>query len=258
MLVKDLSKMGNARVSVEVLDGINCVLKQGASDVEIHFYQITAQHLKGVNSPALVKLDGLNLFIEHIPNRISLQELRAQPDLFAQLASLHRSEYIPSFPVKQHQWTDEATNEALKILNLPDTVESSIKQVQSLSSCIFESKNLISGDTNDGNWGTRDNGELVLFDWERFGHGSPAIDLAPLVTGLGTISDYKVIIGQYTQHNASLSETELLRHLIIAKCWIITEVVNILVSRNNPEKEKYIDWYRTNIPRWLDSVKSWL
>ncbi|NIY92113.1 phosphotransferase family protein [Vibrio diazotrophicus] len=255
MLAKDLSKMGNARVSVEVLDGINCVLKQDASEVEIHFYQTAAQNLKGVNSPALVKLDGNNLFIEHIPNRISLQELRAQPDLFVQLASLHRSEYFPSFPVKKHEWTDDATDEALRILNLPNSAESSIKRVQSLSSCIFECKTLISGDTNDGNWGTRDNGELVLFDWERFGHGSPAIDLAPLVTGLGTISDYKLIIGEYTRHNALLPDAELLRHLIIAKCWIIIEVVNILVSRNNPEQKKYLDWYKTTIPRWLASVK---
>lgn len=248
--------MGSARVSLETLDGVDCVLKQGASEVEINFYQSVAPHLLGVNSPVLLKVDGSNLYIEQIPNTISLNELRGKSELYAQLASLHRSESPSPFLVKKHEWTAFATNDALKILSLPDAVESSIKRIQSLSSCIFECNTLISGDTNDGNLGTRNNGELVLFDWERFGQGSPAIDLAPLVSGLGSTLEYELIVNQYIQHNSLLPETELIKHLIIAKCWIIIEVVNILVSRNKPEQEKYINWYRANIPNWLASVES--
>ncbi|WP_141195655.1 hypothetical protein [Vibrio sp. V12_P9A6T4] len=77
-----------------------------------------------------------------------------------------------------------------------------------------------------------------MFDWERFGQGSSAIDLAPLVNGLGSIGEYEKIISQYIKYNPVVSKTELIEHLIIAKCWIVIEVVNILVSRNNLEKKR--------------------
>ncbi|WP_070971225.1 phosphotransferase family protein [Vibrio sonorensis] len=252
---QDLSKMGSARVSVETLGGVNCVLKQGASEVEINFYQSAAPNLMGINTPKLLKIDKDHLYIEHIPNSLSLMELRTEPDLFSQLAALHCSQYIPTFAAKKHEWTAFATDQALKVLNLPDGVEYSIRRIASLSDCIFECKILISGDTNDSNWGKRKNGDLVLFDWERFGQGSPAIDLAPLVRGLGNIGEYREIATQYIKYNPVLSETELLEHLIIAKCWIIIEVVNILISRNNPDKGKYLNWYRANITKWLVSVE---
>ncbi|TFH89220.1 phosphotransferase family protein [Vibrio ouci] len=255
MSTQDLSKMGAARVSIETVGGINCVRKEGASEVEMHFYQSAAPNLVGVNTPELLKVDGSHLYIEYIPNRISLMDLRAKSDLFSQLAALHCSEYTPTFAVKKHEWTAFATEEAFKVLNLSGAVESSIKRIQSLSAGIFECKDLISGDTNEGNWGTRDNGDLVLFDWERFGQGSPAIDLAPLVSGLGSIAEYREIVTQYVKHNSAFSETELLKDLIIAKCRIVIEVVNILTSRDNPEQEKYINWYRANISKWLASVE---
>ncbi len=258
MSTQNLAKMGHARVSIESLNGVDCVLKQGASAVEIHFYQTAASHLTGVNAPALLQIDGSNLYIEHIPNSLSLQELRTRSELYAQLASLHLCKYIPAFAVKKHDWTRLATDNALKILKLSDCEASTVQYIQSLSGCIFECNTLISGDTNDGNWGTRNSGELVLFDWERFGYGSPAIDLAPLVNGMGTVADYKLIINQYTQHNPLWSQEKLLKHLIIAKCWIMVEVVNILVNRNNPQQETYINWYRVNIPLWLSAVKSML
>ncbi|MEJ3630482.1 choline kinase [Vibrio vulnificus] len=256
MSTQNLSRMGSARVSVETLDGIDCVLKQGASEVEMGFYRTVAPNLVGVNSPALLKAEGCNLYIERIPFTISLNELRARSELYTQLASIHLSEFTPTAPVKKHNWTTFDTREALNTLGLSEAVASSIERMQSISSQIFECNTLISGDTNEGNWGTRNNGELVLFDWERFGQGSPAIDLAPLVNGLGSIGEYEKIISQYIKFNPVVSETELLEHLIIAKCWIVIEVVNILVSRNNPEKEKYINWYRVNIPKWLSSVES--
>ena len=256
MTTQDLSKMGSARVSVEILDGVECVLKQGASKVELGFYQAAAPNLVGVNTPTLLKAEGRNLYIERIPNTISLNELRNRPDLYSQLASIHLSKYTPVVPVKKHRWTAFDTHEAITTLGLSDAVASSIERLRSISSQIFECDTLISGDTNDGNWGTRSNGELVLFDWERFGQGSPAIDLAPLVHGLGGISDYEKIISQYIEHNTVVSETELLEHLVIAKCWIVIEVVNILVRRNNPEKMKYINWFQANIPKWLTSVET--
>ncbi|USD42844.1 choline kinase [Vibrio sp. SCSIO 43135] len=255
MGTQDLSKMGAARVSIESIDGVDCVLKQGASPVEVGFYQYAAPNLVGVNSPELLKADGNCLYIEYIPHQIPLSELRMERALYAQLASLHRSDYVPTFTLKNHQWSVAETELALQKLNLPSGLESSVKRIQSLSSVIFDCDSLISGDSNDGNWGRKNSGELVLFDWERFGYGSPAIDLAPLVQGLGHIPEYKRIIDQYTQHNSQYPGAELLKHLVIAKCWIIVEVVNILSDREKPDLPTYINWYKANIPKWLDSVE---
>ena len=255
---EDLSKMGSAKVSLVELDGTTCVRKQGASEVESAFYQHAAQHLKGVNSPALILNDGPDLFLEYIPNSIPLSELQQTSSVYQQLADIHNSRYVPTFDVKQHRWNENDTDIALASLNLPLVTQDSLKYIQSLSRSLFNHNTLVSGDSNEGNWGRRDNGELVLFDWERFGYGSPAIDLAPLVSRMGTLSDYEFIVDQYLPHNNLIFREDLIKQLIIAKSWIVVEVTNILVSRNNPEASKYIHWFREQLPTWLATVEGQL
>lgn len=258
MSTKDLSKMGRASVHVIQHSGTSYILKQSATDVEINFYQFSASKIKGMNTPRLLKVEDRDLYIEFIPHQVSLQALQTNTSTYKQLARLHGSECIPAFATRKHEWNRASTERALKFLNLPDTIQNSIESIQSLSAPLFNHSGLISGDTNDGNWRTRANSDLVLFDWERFGYGSPAIDLAPLVQGLGNLSEYQMVIEQYIQHNSFLTAKELEKQIIIAKCWIIIEVTNLLISRNNPEASKYINWYRENIPTWLVSVEKTL
>lgn len=256
MSTQDLSKMGAARVTMEAFDGSLCIRKQDASDVEVNFYQYAAPMLEGVNVPKLYKVQKNDLFIELIPNRVTLTELRANSSVFEQLSSIHCSKYNPFFSPKEHYWSVTSTESALEALSLPCSSQNAIVSIQTLSHVLFEHSGLISGDTNDGNWGTRKNGELVLFDWERFGYGSPAIDLAPLVQGLGSIHEYTSIVEQYTQYNSAFTANELTKHLVFAKCWIVIEVVNILISRNKSEASTYIDWYKKNVPSWLGAVEN--
>lgn len=258
IVTQDLAKMGAARVSMETFDGDFCILKQNASEVEIQFYEHAAQILEGVNTPQLLKRCKRDLYIEYIPNTPTLSQLQIHNSTFEQLSFLHQSTYRPSFAVKIHEWKNQATDLALHTLNLPITTQSSIKAVQTLSSELFEYPGLISGDTNDGNWGTRNNGDLVLFDWERFGLGSPAIDLAPLVRGLGTLDDYHTIVERYSHSNPNAPASLLLKHLFIAKMWIVVEVINILIRRHNPEAGTYIEWYQTHLPKWLTSMEKLL
>lgn len=252
---KDLSKMGLAKVSLVELNGEPCIRKQGAGEVEISFYQHAAQHLSGVNSPKLLAVEGNDLFIEHIPHSLTLNELQASTEVYQQLSRIHQSPYSPSFTVKEHGWHAHGTEAALASLNLPQVTQDSLLCIQQHSDALFNHNTLISGDSNEGNWGRRDNGELVLFDWERFGYGSPAIDLAPLVSRMGTLPDYERIVDQYLWHNTLIPREDLIRQLIIAKSWIVVEVTNILVARNNPEASKYIQWYREQIPTWLSLVE---
>lgn len=258
MSTQNLSQMGSARVSVGVFNGMSCICKEGASDVEINFYQFAASNLEVVNVPKLLDISTQNLCIEYIPNRVTLDELYKNPSTFNQLAQLHHAQYVPPFLLKRHQWTVSDTKVAFDVLQLPKVTQDSILAIQALSFVLFEYSGLISGDTNAGNWGTRTNGELVLFDWERFGFGSPAIDLAPLVNGLGTATDYEYVIEKYMQQSAIEPQINLARHLVIAKCWIIIEVTNILISRNKREASKYIRWYREHVPAWISSIERYV
>lgn len=194
MTQHELAKMGSASVNIQLLDGTPCIRKSGASSVERHFYQRAAPHLRGVNTPALLRVEGETLFLEQIPHPVTLAQLHHNKQTFVQLASLHNANYQPDFAVKVHGWSLADTDEALSVLCLPESASTTIRHIQQLGRELFEESYLIPGDSNEGNWGTRDNGELVLFDWERFGYGSPAIDLAPLVPRMGSLVEYEAII----------------------------------------------------------------
>lgn len=250
----ELAKMGGASVNIHVLDGTPCIRKSRASPVECNFYRQATSHLHGVNTPALLKVEGETLFLEQIPHPVTLAQLHHNEQTFIQLASLHNTKYQPDFAVKSHHWSIADTDAALSALCLPESASKTIRHIQQLGCELFTERTLISGDTNEGNWGTRDNGELVLFDWERFGYGSPAIDLAPLVPRMGSLAEYETIIAHYLRHSSLLSGDLLLRHLIMAKCWLVIEVSNLLLRRNKPEAQTYLNWYRQQIPHWLDSV----
>ncbi|AYV22854.1 phosphotransferase family protein [Vibrio mediterranei] len=254
MKSQDLSKMGNAQVILCEGGGRPYINKRNASPVEVGFYQYAAPELKNVQTPQLINVDGDDLFIELVPNKVTLEELQQSSGTFEQLSHIHQSSYIPTFEVKQHAWSLQDTEFAFRALSLPSETQDALLTIQTLSSELFEHRGLVSGDTNDGNWGRRDNGELVLFDWERFGFGSPAIDLAPLVKGLGTRSDYRAVIDKYLIYNPSISAELLEKHLVIAKAWIVIEVTNLLISRRNHEAQKYINWFNGNVPAWCQKV----
>lgn len=254
MTQHELAKMGSASVNIQLLDGTPCIRKSGASPVERHFYQRAAPHLRGINIPALLKIEGETLFLEQIPHHVTLTQLHHNEQTFIQLASLHNSRYQPDFALKAHRWSLADTNESLSVLCLPESACETIRHFQQLGHELFAEQYLISGDANEGNWGTRDNGELVLFDWERFGYGSPAIDLAPLVPRMGSLAEYEAIIERYLRHSSLLSGDQLLRHLIMAKCWLIIEITNLLIRRGKSQAKLYLEWYRQQVPHWLESV----
>ncbi|ENO7844071.1 choline kinase, partial [Vibrio cholerae] len=114
MSTKDLSKMGSARVSIEEFGSSLCIHKQNASDVEVNFYQHAASKLKGVNVPQLYKVQDKDLFIELIPNRVTLKELQTNSSVFEQLAIIHCSKYKPCFSTKEHHWSAISTESALE------------------------------------------------------------------------------------------------------------------------------------------------
>ncbi|MGI0118244.1 phosphotransferase family protein [Zooshikella sp. RANM57] len=248
--------MGSAEVYITEYLGVLCVHKVNVSPVEMSFYKQVAPQLEmqGINIPRLIDTNGNDLFLEYIPNQLSLSELNKAPETYKQLVLIHNCS-LPFIPDRKlHCWTSEQTQNTLSVLDLPKFAEDLLNHLCKLSSVLFQSNSFISGDTNAGNWGKRNNGEFVLFDWERFVQGSPAIDLAPLVQGMGNKATYTDVVERYIKHNSITDGAELYRQLILAKAWIVVEVVNLLVIRNNAMTDKFINWYNDILPDWCEMI----
>ncbi|MDV5170108.1 aminoglycoside phosphotransferase family protein [Photobacterium rosenbergii] len=274
-MAKDLAQMGTAHVRKTRYLNQAAIEKRNTTNVEIYFYQHVAPLLKesGAHSPSLYDADPLSrkLVMEFIPTPISAEALFLEPKALAHLAAIHKlppsqvfqpSSYTDKHPLTNielhsHEWTQQQTDITFECLRLPAQTMAFIENIRSRSQCLFKKDNLISGDSNHGNWGLREKGELVQFDWERFGYGSPAIDLAPMIPKMGTRDDYKNIATQYAQFNPYAPLNEIIKQVVCAKVWIITEVVSLLEIRDNPQKQRYFDWFNQQLPAWIQTVQTW-
>ncbi|WP_235404782.1 phosphotransferase family protein [Enterobacter quasiroggenkampii] len=102
-------------------------------------------------------------------------------------------------------------------MELPVHAEQQMRCFQQAGSILFSQECLISGDTNAGNWGRRENGDVILFDWERFGTGSPAIDLAPLVQGMSSKHSILQLAERYCVFATHSTTGRLAREITLAK-----------------------------------------
>ena len=254
----ELSQMGSARVRLIERQGQRCIHKQGANEVERAFYLTAAKTLseRGVLSPRLIQADADSIVIEYIPHSVALEELTHSSQVFSQIAAIHQTPISSDWTLKQHRWSYHALRTAFQLLSLSSQEQNVLKKLQSQRHIIFDYPTLLSGDTNDGNWGRRENGELVLFDWERFSKGSPAIALVPLIKGLVDEEAMLRIVDSYMNVHKAMPREELFRHVIIAKAWIVVEVTNLLYERQKPQLQKYLDWFNANLPRWIRGVEA--
>lgn len=258
----DLSKMGTARVVQKTSDcGQIIIEKWPVSDVEWAFYHSAATALNHaeVATPAILSADATlrQLTMEYIPHQVE-QASVANDDAIAMLGRLHRYPADPEWLYHTHAWTEKALENALAILALPEKSAQRLWQFQECGNALFGYQSLISGDSNAGNWGRRENGDVVLFDWERFGKGSPAIDLAPLIKGMGTKQTFLDLSERYCQLTSHQNSKALAREIAIAKAWIVTEVIVLLHMRQKTAFPIYLNWYREHLPDWLDNVEKML
>lgn len=183
MSVDNISRMGTAKVALFVDEtGHQVVEKFPVSDVEYSFYQHAAKSLAQVDivTPKLLFADPSlrKLRLEYIPHQVG-QDAVAGDDVLSFLSRLHCYPPDPSWVYHNHTWSESALEKSLNLLALPGRSAQQLRHFQQASDALFSGQCLISGDSNAGNWGKRDDGDLALFGWERFSIGSPAIDLAP-------------------------------------------------------------------------------
>lgn len=117
----------------------------------------------------------------------------------------------------------------------------------------------ISGDPNPTNWGLRADGTLVLYDWERFGRATPAIDLAITVPGLGNWADFQMVATTYLQQEKNSSsptpqEVALLTgEVAAAKVWSVIEYVS-QYQMGAITRSPQIDMLIQRIPAWVEHI----
>lgn len=251
----DLAKMGAARVRLGLFQGTECIEKRAVSTVEFHFYRHVAPAFRasGIAVPELLASDDVTrtLTLEYIPHSLTQPELAERHDVVSTISRIHQHPINPGWTVKRHAWFSQNTESALEQLKLSAESAAIFREVEKLSGCLFSPETLISGDTNAGNWGVREQGDVVLYDWERFSTGSPAIDLAPLIKGMGDTADFIHIANRYQSISPFPETTALAQKIAICKLWVVTEVIDILSRNNKPDLNNYLDWYRCNLPAWL-------
>lgn len=257
-MAENVAQMGNATVRRITLHGRPAIHKQDVTRVELCFYKYAAPELssQGLAVPLVFELDmaARDLALEYIPYAITQYELRDNIAFIQMLTALHTSPLTYRYPLHHHSWYEKAQDITCQQLNLSAAARSALQRIKAASDALFYPAGMISGDSNAGNWARRAGGDIVLFDWKRFGMGSPAIDLAPLIKGMGTAADYYALAECYCRINRRYRVEALSRAIAISKAWIVTQVMKLLYIRQKAALSLYTEWYKNNLPDWLSQV----
>jgi hypothetical protein len=244
-----LNNYGNA-IRIEELNGVNkgkgtscfriffeeksCIVKKAKEKREYDVYKVVSPFFedKGITIPKVYYTyqEGVDYWfvIEDIPYMLPKERWNGDIEQIKVLFNLHFNTWNKNSGIKKpfdFNWSEGLTKKAMALF--PSTLEVVIEQLRLKSKAIFSPFCWISGDPNPTNWGIRNNGELVLFDWERIGYASPAIDLAITMPGLGTLDnslEIKIATTYISFWEDSTIEfpysiEELAEQIVIAKMW---------------------------------------
>lgn len=242
------------------------ILKGSESPREFRFYREIAPqlHTGGVCTPQLMgtwhTAEQYWIAIEEIPIALHRDRWLGDPAVLQLLWHLHHSKIEPQSPrhnLFQPQWTKAMTTEALTYFSYDerDELDHLLVNYQQMSQTLFTATHWISGDPNPRNWGVRTDGTVVLFDWERFGRGAPAIDLAITVPGLGTRADYEQVAAGYLQLGSVCDQSAIaqsVEEMISAKIWSVVEFLSN-AHRGEVADMTMIPHIVAGVPRWIRS-----
>jgi hypothetical protein len=159
------------------------------------------------------------------------------------------------------EWTDAITDNVLTLLEtaaLP--VEAIVRRWQQTYQHLFKPLGPISADPNPGNWGLREDGSPVLFDWERFSFGTPALDLAILIPGLPDRAAFYRYAENYLKLNQGDSQVTqespegLAGDIKVAKVWVVLEFLYMYVTGATGIPKAKVANLCESLPGWLESL----
>jgi hypothetical protein len=159
-------------------------------------------------------------------------------------------------------WTPEMTSHVVSLF--PNASASQVLEnlVVGQQQCqrLFSPQCWISGDPNPTNWGINENGAAVLYDWERFGRGTPAIDLAITIPGLGDQVAFQRVATRYLQNCDTanpdgIKAGQLARDIAMAKVWNIVEFTDFLYEGKVADTTGTAQLIQA-LPGWLHEVQT--
>jgi len=227
------------------------VVKATKSPAEAAFYREAAPSWPEISRStpglewSLERDDESWLVLEFVPEPLSSGRWLADPEVLAVLRRVHVS--VPATTPKavfHPAWPEEMSEDFLRWL--PEVDRPLLDRLRERCLPLLEPRCWISGDPNPGNWGIRRSGDLVLFDWERFGRGTPALDLAITVPGLGSPEDFELVARTYGGP-ASLAED-----IACAKAWSLVEFAS--QASQSESRQRTLQWVRPAVSDWLRSV----
>ncbi len=247
------------------------VVKSGPSAFEATFYETVAPSLRASGIPIPDLYLSLHeparhwLVIEDIPQPLPARPVDGwQPDqriieILARLHAVTRANPPDLSTAPVRGWTDEMTSSALDCLQPADgaTLAPLLARLQDESAPIFSEWCWISGDPNPRNWGLRAGGSPALFDWELFGPGIPATDLAIIVPGLGTPANFADVAAAYINSldGASHWSVETLaRQVAIAKVATIIQLLDGHSTGSANVSNELLAWLADTVPAWVATI----
>jgi hypothetical protein len=177
------------------------------------------------------------------------------------LAALHAQPRaaVPVTSPYEPRWPEAYVDLALPLLP-PDerqAAEWAILAARERAARIFEPRAMVSADTNANNWGSRTDGSLVLFDWERICAANPAIDVAILLPGLAGVSELRAVAEEYCAvapvPSVARVGPEFARDVLDAKLWVVLEFAAAVTSGlvNSERAIAARDSTLARLPAWL-------
>ena len=169
------------------------------------------------------------LVLEDIPHPLPFSAGTVDARIMATLRRLHRLPLDPDrLPAGRYmpRWDDVMTEDALDLLPTSQRMAAApvLVAMQQVAKPLFVPRVPISGDPNPLNWGLRDDGTAVLFDWERFTLATPALDLAIAVPGLGDWTAFRAVAAAYLGDARGCADF-LAREIAAAKVWSVVELL---------------------------------
>jgi hypothetical protein len=232
----------------------SCVLKLDPHEIEQRFYTRFAVEVSdaGLGVPHLLgHTQDEYLLLERVDTHL---EPNIEPQtLVAELHQFHTTVAVPRDDVLfQPQWPADLTSKALERLNVSDpAIWRRAEECQIIALDAGASERVISGDPNPSNWGRRERGQLVLFDWERFGIGQPELDVAIVMRGLPSRGEIEAVAGPYSALSGRGSPEETYQKLVAWKLWTVLEFVT---EPQSPARERTTQWLALNFGQWIGSV----
>lgn len=210
--------------------------------------------------------EGPWLVLDHVPGALPPSRWLADPAVLDGLAALHgRADALAGLthPFRP-EWTAGQTEAALARLPAGHRAAAGVvlRDWQDEAEPWLTGSTPVSGDPNPRNWGVDGTGRVVLFDWERAGLATAALDLAITVPGLPTIEDVARVVDGYgsalVRTGAALltGTAALERGVQLCKAWTVVELLATDPTAN-PELAATQAWVASVLPDWLDRGKGW-